>query len=144
MMWKVIQASVAGTSHVRTGKPCQDYCDYRRVVVGDELYVVAACADGAGSASFSEYGALIAVDTVLSEALAHLTATGLAAIGRDDVLGWYESALRELRREAQMLALADRELACTLLLAVIGPSRSVFAQIGDGAIVRLARISHQI
>jgi len=135
-MWKVLKASVAGTSHAKTGKPCQDYCGYRRVVLGGEAYMVAACADGAGSASLSEYGALFAVDVVIEAAAHHLAATGLEAIGRDDVVGWFESALRQLRCEAYLLGVPDRELACTLLLAVLGPSRSIFAQIGDGAIVR--------
>jgi len=37
-----------------------------------------------------------------------------------------EAARRELR---------PRDLACTLLVAVVGPSSAIFAQLGDGAIV---------
>jgi len=37
--------------------------------------------------------------------------------------------------EAERLGVSGRELACTALLAVIGPSVAAFAQIGDGAMV---------
>jgi hypothetical protein len=37
--------------------------------------------------------------------------------------------------EADRLNVRPRELACTALLAVVGPASAVFAQLGDGAIV---------
>ena len=51
--------------------------------------------------------------------------------------GWYRAA-DELRLEAERpLNVSVRELACTLLLAVVDESDSAFVQIGDGAIVRM-------
>jgi hypothetical protein len=43
----------------------------------------------------------------------------------------------ELHTEAEQLALSPRDLACTLLLAIVGSETSAFLQIGDGAIVVL-------
>ncbi len=45
-MWKLVYGSVQGTSHVISGKPCQDYCAGNVV----STTVVAACSDGAGPA----------------------------------------------------------------------------------------------
>ena len=48
--WRVIRASVQGTSHAKTGQPCQDSSS---VGVGaPDGMLVAAVADGAGSATY--------------------------------------------------------------------------------------------
>jgi hypothetical protein len=51
------------------------------------------------------------------------------------VSDWYEQARRRLSLEACLQNTELREYACTLLTAVVGEERGVFAQIGDGAIV---------
>src|SRR3954447_22077875 len=71
-MWKTLHASATGTSHELTGQPCQDYCDGRAVPHGGDAVLIAACADGAGSAEHSSVGARLAVDAFLSEAEAYL------------------------------------------------------------------------
>ncbi|MBW3622800.1 MAG: protein phosphatase 2C domain-containing protein [Armatimonadetes bacterium] len=55
--WRVMGASVRGTSHAKTGQPCQDAFAWDRL---DEGALVLAVADGAGSASLSDIGAEIA------------------------------------------------------------------------------------
>src|SRR5262245_45254294 len=60
--WRVLGASVVGTSHRKVDKPCQDAHAYRVLPDGALLVV----ADGAGSAEYSEEGARLAVDTALN------------------------------------------------------------------------------
>ena len=63
-MWKLVFGSVQGTSHVHSGKLCQDFC--AGIVAGTTL--VAACADGAGSAELSQLGSKAAVDRFMEVA----------------------------------------------------------------------------
>jgi hypothetical protein len=126
-----VAASVRGTSHERTGQECQDA--HRWQVVGERL-ILAAIADGAGSASLGGLGAETAARAAL-ESLAgcggdastgvqlwkrHLAAALVAA--RDAVL-----------EQAAVRGETPRELASTLILVVATPELAAAAQIGDGA-----------
>jgi hypothetical protein len=51
------------------------------------------------------------------------------------VIGWYDQARRRLSLEASIRGVATRELACTLLAAVLDTECAVLSQIGDGAII---------
>lgn len=134
-MWKTVYDSVLGTSHRSSGTPCQDAC---RVLTdnGGEPVFMAACADGAGSASLADLGSQTACDL-----FAQLFRDGLSASLRDAATA--ESALRdacdivynELRTISESRSVAARELACTFLCSVVYDQHAVFAQIGDGAIV---------
>lgn len=64
--WRILGASLAGSSHLAAGLPCQDAHGWRELPGGVWL---AAVADGAGSAPRSDEGAALAVDAAL-EALA--------------------------------------------------------------------------
>lgn len=134
-MWKLISASVIGTSHQRSNKPCQDFCQALQTTIRGERTTFLACADGAGSASHSDIGAASAVEAVMDAARQSLDHDALDGITRDTALGWFDSAVAAIHRKAIQLAVPPRELACTLLLAVVGERRAVFAQVGDGAIV---------
>ena len=65
--WRTAYASVIGTSHTKTGSPCQDAggCTVVKAVDGAEV-LVAAVSDGAGTASRSEAGSALAVSRYLS------------------------------------------------------------------------------
>jgi Protein phosphatase 2C len=99
--------------------------------------VIAACADGAGSASHSHLGSQIACDTFLELSLKALNQTGEVPleITREGVVEWYGVAKERIEREAVSLGLPSRELASTLLFALVTPAKATFAQVGDGAIV---------
>jgi hypothetical protein len=62
--WRVVAASVRGTSHEKRGQPCQDV--HRWAILPEDTLAVTV-ADGAGSAALEEIGATIAstaVDTL--------------------------------------------------------------------------------
>jgi hypothetical protein len=129
-MWHVVAASEAGTSHLRTGTPCQDASAIARA--GQALLLFAA--DGAGSAARAEVGSRLAVEAALEAARAALEA-GLP----QDAGGW-RSLLETIVRAARA-RLEDpengeiRELATTLLGVLWTPGHLAALQVGDGWIV---------
>ena len=137
IMWKFINESVDGTSHRRGGVPCQDASSVTTCTQGEEPVLVLACADGAGSASKSDVGSKRACEAVCRKAVEFFNAGGTLGEGPDEVRTWVAHAHADLVAEAERLGVVPRELACTLLVAVLGANASWFAQIGDGSIVIL-------
>lgn len=104
-------------------------------VDGDQTLVV-ACSDGAGSASHSHIGSQRACDSIVQSVTEYLTAGAkISAISREIAMAWYGEAQAKIYAEAKQLEVAPRELACTMLLAIIGAEDAIFSQVGDGAIV---------
>jgi hypothetical protein len=129
-MWRYAAARATGSSHLKSGLPCQDRfaCN---VVEGDIL--VLAIADGAGSASMADRGAEIIVETVV-----HLVSEDIKSerTNLSDILSKAASKAREsLFLIAHEKAVETHELASTLLAAVVGPYGGVALQVGDGVIV---------
>jgi hypothetical protein len=134
--WRVAHTSVIGTSHEKTGLPCQDAGCCRIVSDPEGRHVLLAVAcDGAGSASRSLDGATLAVDRFLKEFSEATSHSGLDGITREFVEDWLSRLRAEIRDRAEVTDLSPREFACTLLGAVVSQDRAAFFQIGDGAIV---------
>ena len=134
--WRVIRASVQGTSHAKTGQPCQDSSS---VGVGaPDGMLVAAVADGAGSATLSADGSRIAACAATKRAI---------YLMRLHVQPFYEgvlekilresirSARKELKAEANRQNKSLREFATTLIVAICTREITGAAQVGDGAVV---------
>ena len=128
-MWRFATACARGTFHTKTGFPCQDRLDCR--VVGNQT-LVAAVADGAGSAAMAERGADIVVKTVVDSLSRQLEGI------RSDYDVMLRVAAKEARNrvyaEADQCGVEPRELATTLLSAVVGPENGSVLQIGDGVV----------
>jgi hypothetical protein len=124
-MWKLVYGSVQGTSHFQSGLPCQDYC--AGAVCGTTL--VAACADGAGSAELSQLGSKAAVDRFMEVADCD------AMPATEQVEAWVDAARENLLETAAANGSTPRQLACTFLAAVVGDGWAAFVQVGDGVIV---------
>lgn len=133
--WRVLSASVRGTSHVRTGLPCQDSV-YHCLAANGAL--IAAVADGAGSAPLSDIGSSIAaresVETARTSMLhtsADISESYLKATLKASVL----VARSSVQAEARARGGSVRDFATTLLLVICAPDVIGAAQIGDGAVV---------
>ena len=134
--WRVVRASVQGTSHSRTGQPCQDSSSVGKNA--PEGMLVAAIADGAGSAELSADGSRIAACAATQRAV---------RLMRLHVQPYYEGVLEEILKEAVHFARKAleaeahrqkkplREFATTLIVAICAPEITGAAQIGDGAMV---------
>ena len=134
--WRYAYASVAGTSHEKNGSACQDAGSCRVVeTIGGRPVLLAMASDGAGSARRSAEGAALAVALFLDEFGAACRDHGIGAIDRGFVLAWLRKLRQKIAARAARAGIRSGDFACTALGAVIADDRSVFFQIGDGAIV---------
>ena len=129
-MWSVVSASVIGTSHERLGIPCQDSNSYFRLSSCNSELLLIALADGAGSASCSHIGSREAVDHILQ--IVCDSNISPQEITQNHVSKWIKDVINHLHRVAEQKGVDPNELACTLLLGIIGQDEAIFAQIGDG------------
>jgi serine/threonine protein phosphatase PrpC len=134
--WVVLSASVQGTRHIQVGLPCEDSHAYRLI---DESTLVAAVADGLGSAVLSQVGSELATRSVV----AYLAQELRDAIPADEA-AWlqlardsFQAARDRLVVEARANEVELRDYNTTLILAVWSDGWLVTGHIGDGAIVAL-------
>ena len=129
--WAILGDCCTGTSHYTRNTPCQDAFQYQLFGESAEWLVIAV-ADGAGSAAHSEIGAKLACDEFIRR-VPDIVPEKLA--NRDEIVELFATVRDAVIAEAERLNTVPRELACTVLLCVIGPTTATFAQLGDGAIV---------
>lgn len=134
--WNIASASTRGTSHSQSDLPCQDAL---ATLVLEDGTLIAAVADGAGSALHAEIGSRLAVDTAIDSIRRSLESTAGA---------WRsESGWRALMRQSFSAAIGAidawaieheaprRELASTLLCLVATDTSVACAQKGDSLCV---------
>lgn len=145
--WKVVAASVRGPDHEVDGTPCQDAFAHRT----DGRRLIAAVADGAGSAARSHEGAQRLCDVVVEElgrcSLALPNGAGEADPVMEDWRTRACSAVRMVRDELRYRisqtpeseeAVRLRDYAATLVAVVAEPEGGFFLHIGDGVAAALA------
>jgi serine/threonine protein phosphatase PrpC len=133
--WRVVATSVRGASHHKRQQPCQD-AHYWRTIRDDVL--VAAVADGAGSAALGKVGATLAACAAATTVCARRPPP-VWPEPDEDWRQWLVDALRAaqaiIAAEARARQVPVREFATTLILVVAMPEGVAVAQIGDGAVV---------
>jgi Protein phosphatase 2C len=132
-IWASVEA--VGAHHRQKAEPSQD-----RLGVsvfngpGDDPWIIAAVADGAGSTEYGGSGAGIAVATFMAAVTASITAGEAADL--DAVLrAAVTHARTEIARVADEQGHAFREYAATLSAMVGNRHAAGYIQIGDGVIV---------
>ena len=132
------QAVSTGPSHAANETPCQDALSVRAFAGRDGTpWIAAAVADGAGSASHSQYGSQYITDcfiTFIKEALAEHDAPRERDI-EDLIRRGFALVRSVLVNVAANNGRALTDYAATLLVCVSDARRTALAQIGDGAIV---------
>lgn len=134
--WKIASTSVCGTSHEKLGIPCQDaHCWFDE----NDHILLAAIADGAGSAKHSDLGAKIATQTAV-ETLRH--EPNLTTRIQNNPKAFHTilqktliAALQAVKTEAKSQDINPREFASTLIITIATPHFVATAQIGDGAVI---------
>jgi hypothetical protein len=134
--WRIIGASVVGSSHLTGGLPCQDFSLHALFETENGQVLVAVVSDGAGSAEQAAVGANIACHAFISLAQQYVAEGRLvSSLDRTQVGEWIKHIAGQLEEKAQQAGHDVRDYACTLLAAVIADDAAIFLQIGDGAIV---------
>lgn len=133
--WRVVGQSVIGSSHEKAGLPCQDA---HRWAILPSGVMVAAVADGAGSAAMAEVGSTTAVSAAVDtvRAAEHLPDT---STNDQEWTEFLTSALVATLVSIETAAARDdakpSDLATTLILAIVTPEMAAIAQVGDGVAV---------
>jgi serine/threonine protein phosphatase PrpC len=134
-MWQIFSASTQGTSHLLSGTPCQDAHAFHIWETG----MIAAVADGLGSASRSDQGAQLAIEAALTM-LDQLFMT----CQLDDLDNWaqylssaFTAARESLERAATSSSCSLREYGTTLIVLIIAQNHLAVGHLGDGAVVAM-------
>lgn len=141
--WRVVAASVCGTRHEKLRQLCQD-AHYWEIL--PEGVLVAAVADGAGSAALGKIGAIVAaqtaVETICSkEAMPRSCFAGATLTPEDEqscqalLTKALVVAKTAVEAEAVACQMKPRDLATTLIVAIATPTFIAVAQVGDGVAV---------
>ena len=124
-------ACVRGSSHVRSGKECQDALDFCVFESGGEPVVAFALSDGAGCARYSGEAARVTVGLLLRLILEQHE---VRSTERADVVRWFGCAAQHLRSVlTSHLGCNAEDLLCTAILGVVWSGGGWCAQLGDGA-----------
>lgn len=135
MSWRIANAAEVGTSHITTGRRCEDSC-WAQVdtTAADRAVLSIFVADGAGSAARGGEGADLAVQTAASFIAEKLK---LSEFGLSDDLA--VSCVMTIREKLYAMADAEnltaRDYACTFLGVISSEQATLVLQVGDGGIV---------
>ncbi len=136
--WRTAHASAIGLAHINQNTQCQDRFACQTIeTVGDGEVLIAVVADGAGSTTDGQIGAEIACQIFTSQVTDFLSAkdASVKSLTADFGRLWISYFQAKIAEISQKDKKALRDYASTFVGAVVGASRSVFYQIGDGAIV---------
>jgi hypothetical protein len=128
---------VIGTSHLKSGDPCQDAstCVTVQRADGGEVLVAVAC-DGAGSARLSQLGSSEACRFVVERIRSMLTeGLPVTEISRERAMQVVLDLQSHLRTTAEAMGATLRDLACTLVASVVDDGAAAFFQVGDGVVI---------
>ena len=135
MRWKAIGESVIGSSHTKSGRPCEDRIRFAIVPTAAGAEALVCCiSDGAGSAGY----AAEAAEYVTHRGFELLSAKLLAEPDMTEafLFDTAEKLYDGLKARAQEKGTEINEFSCTLLGCVLLDEQAAFFQIGDGAIAR--------
>ena len=134
--WKWVGASANGTRHISLDEKCQDRAAAFELSSENGSVFVTVVSDGAGSSSQSGIGAAITCGALCKHIKKHFRdRSTVPQITSEIVEVWVNDARAKIAKVADDAGYESREYAATLVLAVVGTSEAVFAQIGDGACV---------
>ncbi|TAY14051.1 PP2C family serine/threonine-protein phosphatase [Rhizobium leguminosarum] len=133
--WRWAGARSIGTSHVKTGTPCQDYAYAKEFLTREGPVMVAVVSDGAGSASHAEFGSRTVCLTFLKACRSYLARSNLSSLTEDDVWDWVDSIREAINVKAKAAEARPRDFAATMVAILAGSEVSVVIHVGDGAVV---------
>jgi Protein phosphatase 2C len=145
--WCWVGACSIGSSHVKAGTVCQDAAACIEVKFGGEQVLLVMVSDGAGSAQFSAIGSHLVVEGFTRCVLKHLRSEQSAVrISEEIVRSWLDDIRDKIFQSANRHGTEPRQLAATLVAAILFKDYAVICHIGDGACVlrRRGNISWEV
>lgn len=134
MSWRVLAASEIGTSHIETGRTCEDSCWAQVLQTKEgEPFLVIFVADGAGSASHGGEGAEIAMSAAASFIEKKLKHPEIA-LADELAVGIVTAVRAAIDSKASADGLKARDFSCTFLGLVSMHRGTLLFQVGDGGI----------
>ncbi|MBP0615749.1 PP2C family serine/threonine-protein phosphatase [Jiella mangrovi] len=134
--WGWARARSVGTSHLKTGLPCQDFalCMEMETISGSVLAAVVS--DGAGTASHAEAGSRMVCTGFLRAVSNHFKSRkGIDEIREEDIFDWLDDIRERVNVFARRARIRPRDCASTLIGLLAGPESALVVHIGDGAAV---------
>jgi Protein phosphatase 2C len=106
------------------------------VTSGEESILLAIISDGAGSATHSAIGSRLVVECFARCAVTHLKAAhATEAINEEIIHDWLDDIRNRIFRSAETRCTVPRQMAATLVGAIVWADHAVVCHIGDGACV---------
>ena len=137
--WRVAHASATGSGHLAAGHACQDYTCFLFMPRLSPDTLIAAVADGLGSASHSATGARLSAQAACAHASHLLWAQRHRQPNPDAIESVLSASLLHARTTLEFAALKRHipltSLATTLLLLIHTRGLLAAIQVGDGAAV---------
>jgi hypothetical protein len=103
--------------------------------------------DGAGSAEYSGIGSRLVVECFARSVIAHLRENQpLETITKELVMDWLDNVRDRIFSSAEERAISPRDMAATLVAAIVFMNRAIVCHVGDGACVlrKKAEIDWQV
>lgn len=134
--WRWTLARSIGTSHVKSGLPCQDFALCMELESASGNVLAAVVSDGAGTASHAEAGAKMVCTGFLRAASEHFrSGRGIEDVGEDAVFDWLDGIRERVNAFAGRALIRPRDCAATLVGVLAGPRAAIIVHVGDGAAV---------
>lgn len=133
-LWRWAGARAKGTSHEKTGLPCQDYGCAKEIAGPAGHVFIAVVSDGAGSALRADVGSKIASLTLLRLAQDFLQRSRRSDLGEETAWEWLDAIRDKIAAEAERVALKPRDFASTLAAIIADDAGTTVIHVGDGAV----------
>jgi hypothetical protein len=136
LQWCWVGACSTGSSHLKAGTVCQDSAACLEIKFADEQVLLVTVSDGAGSAQLSAVGSHLVVEGFTRCVMKHLRSEqGVIKISEEIVRGWLDNIRDQIFHSADRHGTEPRQLAATLVAAIVFNDYAVICHIGDGACV---------
>jgi serine/threonine protein phosphatase PrpC len=134
--WTWAAARSTGTSHLKSGKGCDDFGACLELRTQSDNILIAVTSDGAGSAQHSALGARITSRAFVQLAIRHIKAQrSLKALSIESAREWLDDIRDRIISAARNKAALPRDFASTLVGSIISDHEAIFVHVGDGASV---------
>lgn len=126
--------SIIGKSHITRDVCCQDS---HRILKLENGWVIAAIADGVGSAKNSQIGSKIAVDTVVDFCDKYMPWDYNSTSIKSMIRTAYNYAYKQILKESENSGESVESYDTTLSMVIYDGSKIIYGHSGDGAIIGL-------